>query len=474
MSVALTLQGSLLAASETDRTLRYLLCPYGEQGRTSLGLVTIDAGTLELPADPSALVFNLEHERRQPVGRAVSLVDSAAGLEAVFSIAPTTAGNDLLAEAALGLRAGASVELENVTIRDGRLLTGRLVGAGAVVAPAFPSALLVASDTELPPAAAVPTTEEPAMTATLPAPVPAVLSAATPSGAHSSGRTLSAVAAQYAAYNSGALSRSELEAALTDLTYSGNDAAMPPQWLGELWDGIDYDRDIVNELSQAPLTSGSLGGWKWNPVPVGGNYSGNKDPIISSPIGIDPVSQGIARWAGGHDFDRIFIDLGDASVMESYFRTMSNDYAEWSNAQATFDLLTAAGAPLENADPLALLVSVATSIKGGPTFIAMSSDFAAALMQTDASLPFLTGNLLLSGRGAVGGSGMFIGQELPAATILAGRREAATFFEPAGVPIKVRAVDLANGGEDGAAFGYCATLVRKPTSFKAGTTIVTP
>jgi hypothetical protein len=69
----------------------------------------------------------------------------------------------------------------------------------------------------------------------------------------------------------------------------------------------------------------------------------------------------------------------------------------------------------------------------------------------------------------IGGGGLFVGQELPVKTILAGRRESATFFEPAGSPLRVRAVDVAKGGEDAAVFGYCATLVRRPGAFKVGT-----
>jgi hypothetical protein len=482
--VTLIAAGVLTATDAQKRKLTYQLLPYGAPGRTNLGIVTASAGKLELPA-PDGMVLNLEHQRTSPVGRSCELLELPAGLAACFDIANTKAGDDLLAEALppMSVRTGISVEIEDPIIKDGALIGGRLYGAAACVDPAFTGAQLVASDTAPATPAQHPEhvpTEGITMTETLtPAPVALTAGAGAPLQAGAPSRpaarpTLRGVAEAFSAFTSNQITRTDLEAVLIDVPYSGNEAAMRPQWIGELWDGISYDRDIINEIAGAPLTSGSLAGWAWNPKPQGGNYSGNKDPITSSPIGMDPVSQGIQRWAGGHDFDRIWVDLGQADVMESYFRTMADDYAEWSNAACTFDLMTAAGAPIENADPLALLISVATSIKGGPTFIALGTAVAAALMGTDASLPFLTGQLLLSGRGSVGGSGLFIGQELAPDTILAGRREAATYFEPGGVPLKVRAVDIAKAGEDAALFGYCATLVRRPAAFKAGTTIVTP
>lgn len=484
--------GTLTAADAARRTLDYVLLPYGEPGRTSLGTVTVDPGTVTLPDDPASVILNLEHDALTPVGRAVSITDTPAGLLASFTIAATTRGDDLLAEAAAGLRTGVSVELASPVIRAGRLIRAALTGAGAVVAPAFPSALLTASDTgeddtpadtptDDPAAPAVDTPdapapaedddrEEPPVTDTLTA--AAAPGAVTPANPARRALTVRDAASLFAAHHRG--EAVDLTAALADVPYTGNEAAMPAQWIGELWDGITYVRDIVSAISPGTLTSGSLSGWKWNPRPAGGTYAGDKAAIPSPALGIDPVSSGIKRFAGGADFDRIWVDLGQADVIESYFREVNNDYAEWSNAQCTADLIAAAGTPIENADPLALVADVVTAIKGGPTFVAISPDVYAALMVTDGALPFLTGSLPFSGQGTMGGSGIFIGQELPAATVLAGRRESATFFEPSGSPLRVRAVDIARGGEDAAVFGYCATLIRRPGAFKVGTTVVTP
>lgn len=136
----------LLEASERDRTLRYLLLPWGEQGRTSIGAVIASPGSVELPDDPSSVKLNLEHDRRRPVGRATALWEEVSGILATFVVARTSTGDDVLEEAAAGLRTAVSVEVDEPVVRRGRLLSGLLTAAAAVVEPAFPSARLVASD----------------------------------------------------------------------------------------------------------------------------------------------------------------------------------------------------------------------------------------------------------------------------------------------------------------------------------------
>jgi hypothetical protein len=146
---AIKAQGRLLTATADSRLLRYLLLPYGEAGRTSAGTVTASAGSVGIP---ERIVANLEHDRTRPVAHSISIEDTDEGLIAEFRVAATTAGNDLLVEAAEGLRTGISVEIENPVIRKGALLAGDLTGAGFVTTPAFPSAqLMTAADVgELP------------------------------------------------------------------------------------------------------------------------------------------------------------------------------------------------------------------------------------------------------------------------------------------------------------------------------------
>lgn len=139
-------EGRLLATDTGDRTLRYLLLPYGEPGRTSMGRMTATRGVVEVPKDLRKVHLDIEHDRTRPVGWATSIEETDAGMLASFEVARTRAGDDLLEEAAAGLRTGVSVDTEGTVVRNGRLVAARLVSVGAVVTPAFPSAQLVASD----------------------------------------------------------------------------------------------------------------------------------------------------------------------------------------------------------------------------------------------------------------------------------------------------------------------------------------
>ncbi len=138
--------GRVMTASREDRTITGLLLPYGEEGRTNVGKITASAGSLTVPDPVSDVKLDIEHDLTRPVGRASEIVDTDAGLVATWSIARTRAGDDVLEEAAEGLRTGLSVEVEDPVIRGGALLGGVLTGAGVVVNPAFPSAQLVAAD----------------------------------------------------------------------------------------------------------------------------------------------------------------------------------------------------------------------------------------------------------------------------------------------------------------------------------------
>ena len=63
MTETLDMQATLLTASTDDRTLTYVLAPFGEPGRTSKGLLTLTPTSLRVPDDVSSLPVNIEHTR---------------------------------------------------------------------------------------------------------------------------------------------------------------------------------------------------------------------------------------------------------------------------------------------------------------------------------------------------------------------------------------------------------------------------
>lgn len=142
----ITIQGGEILANLDDRSYTGLLIPFNEEGRTSSGRFTVQAGSIDLPADPSVVTLNLDHDRYQPVGRATRLWETEKGIMATFSLARTPAGDAALADAVNphGHRRALSAEFKT-DIDAGRIArNGILTGAAQLVAGAFRSARVLA------------------------------------------------------------------------------------------------------------------------------------------------------------------------------------------------------------------------------------------------------------------------------------------------------------------------------------------
>src|SRR5690606_35353744 len=135
-----------VTANRDERTVSGMLIPFNEVGYTNVGAITATTGSLTIPEDVSSVHLNYEHDSTRPIGKATRIEQTDAGIEATFSIVDNTAGNDYLAEVEAGLRTGFSVEFVDHVIRAGRVLAGVISGAAGVVAPAFDSARVMASD----------------------------------------------------------------------------------------------------------------------------------------------------------------------------------------------------------------------------------------------------------------------------------------------------------------------------------------
>ena len=148
---------TITSADSESRTITGRIVTWNETGSTSAGLTTFKPESIA----PKNVKLLLEHDKLRPIGRTLSMsqaYDSSGnpvGLDAVFSIAPTTSGNDSLVEAALGLRDGFSVGLKVNAhdFVDGVLVVskGSLDEVSLVSEPAIDSARVssvAASETE--------------------------------------------------------------------------------------------------------------------------------------------------------------------------------------------------------------------------------------------------------------------------------------------------------------------------------------
>jgi HK97 family phage major capsid protein len=122
---------------------------WNEEGSTSAGSTMFKPGSISF-SDTTKLL--LEHRRESPIGFLKSYQVTNSGIDAVFSIGNTTAGNDSLVEASSGLRDGFSVGVlaEKYKNVDGVLVisASALKEVSLVTDPAIASAKVAVAASE--------------------------------------------------------------------------------------------------------------------------------------------------------------------------------------------------------------------------------------------------------------------------------------------------------------------------------------
>jgi HK97 family phage prohead protease len=517
--------GGTLTAAAADapepRTAEGILVPYGQPGRTNLGLKSIRRGALRLVAE-APVIGLYGHDRDRSVSRLVAHEDRAEGLWGRLRIAETPAGDLLLSELRAGVRDGLSVELSDLLFDPAdpdTVTSARLDAVAHVPLPAYDSARVHALAATL-----HPPTGEPSVTAPTPpaataepaaAPVapaidyaqlaaalaPALTAAAVPGGlptgalAAAPGLAPSAAPApdaedpiQRAAVLQAAVFQGtatpEMKAALTDITNTGLSLFQNPGTLGEkLWEGAGYARSFVQLFRQKPLTSWKGTGWQWVQRPEIADYAGDKAQIPSGPVSVEQVEWTASRCAGGWDIDRKFRDFGDSEFWTEFYSAQTESYLELSDGRAAaalvsyaFDITDSATYPTHYTAPAGytgLLVdqadvlqaaALATAVledtprvRKGPDYIVMNTGDWLSLSQLT-NLDLPAFLALLKVQ-----PGSFMRSSLvPKGSIIAGVRNAATFRELGSTPIRVEALDVARAGVDSAVYGYTATHQDRP------------
>lgn len=479
------------------RVLRGLLVPFGEASRTAstgqTGIV-FSADSLHLPRDPSVVTLNREHDRHDPVGRATVLEKREGGVYAEFTLADTDEADDWLGRQRENLRK-LSAEVRFAADRT----RARLTGAALVTEGAFASAALFALADEDEPTdpedAPSEETEEPieeeseSIVAESIVPDGVIAPEAVRVDLSASG--LFAALATYA--------RTKDRSVLDPFGDAGSDAlftistvqhsgpttltigadVQTPQFVEEIWTKRSYQRKYVPLGQTESLQSMKVQGWKWDPAaePAVAAYAGNTAEIPSAAVDTIAVTADAVRLAGGHRLDRRFIDFGDQTVYQSYLAKMAESYARVSDAA----WLTAAvaGATAVNSSaatvPSGIAVGLAAVVDGAMAVIAAENTPSFAVVN-----PTLWRNIALTANSDVLGylsaslgleSGQLDGfQLIPGAVaankVLVGAKEAFTFYELPGVPIRVEGIAPHQGAIDPALFGYYATIVNNATALQ--------
>lgn len=369
----ITIQGGEILANLDDRSMTGLLIPFNEEGRTNAGRFTVQAGSIDLPADPSVVSLNIDHDRYQPIGRATRLWETAQGIMATFSIGRTPAGDAALADES---RRALSGEFK-CDIDAGRIArNGVLAAAAKVAAGAFPSARVLAelaegevegevtaldkseyvytdedgkkyrrlyesvttteeveggtqsttvttsTETEV---ASIDTEKEATVAEqeTVQAgAVPGTLAPAAGQQAVLASRMpdMHTIAGAIASLKTNRNDQQAVEvlAALSDIVLSDAGTAIQPNWMGQIANGIPYVQEYITLFNPGTeIYAGGKKGYKvkrgtaGSPVnaPFDGTWAGNKTAIKSYQGFTTEHSSVLDRWAIGEDIGREFYDL---------------------------------------------------------------------------------------------------------------------------------------------------------------------
>jgi hypothetical protein len=490
MTTRLRAAGQLLAADREDRVLRYRLLPFGEVGRTNKGQLLASAGAVSIPPEPQRV--NIEHDKTRPVGT-MTTTEDAEGLLAEVQVANTSAGNDVLEEADAGLRTGISVELDKPVVRNGRLMSGTLAGAGLVADPAFPSAQLTAS---VPDEGTDGTTEQegstlpeapaagaPALTAESLTQLLASFAAGNVGGGEPGPDTsLHGVTTAMAGYGNG-----QLTAAALDVVTKADvfDKVNVPQYVGELKSRRRYIPRYIPLYDGQDLTSSTITGWRWTAgkAPQVNDWTMAATGTIPNEVLADiPTNEAVletvtaqaAFLAGGHQISRVHYDLPTPGFLESYIRESDDDFMRKLDAKVLANMTTGAnqtavvssGSDATNVWTKLILGAHNVLETDLPEWAVLGPDLWRQALSTT-KLEAL--ELLSSALGLEEGQldkfrlvGAPASQTSLNGTVLVGSKSTATLHTLPGGPTRVEAINVQKGSVDNGVYGYWGIINHQP------------
>lgn len=240
---------------------------------------------------------------------------------------------------------------------------------------------------------------------------------------------------------------------------------------------MQYERQIVPLLAPGSLSSYKVTGWRWTVAPAGDDYAGDKTAVPSNAAATEPVEYEADRWAGAHDVDRKFRDFGDESFWSSYWQAMAASLREVVRRRRR------RGHRRRRADrhPGRLRRRRRDrrrrpqgDARGHADVLPARLRRVRGLVERD-PLAFLSGSVSLAdGSGNVGGLTFRHNPAVAAGQVVVGVRNAASLVRLGSTPIRVEAVNVANGGIDVGAFGYGVLGVHAATGLAKATVTHAP
>ena len=462
--------------AEGERTITGRVLPWDEFGATNSGPLKFPRGAVQVPKEITRVKLLAGHSPQGvAVGHATAFEVKEDGLWMTFKIGSHAAGDDALLQASEKTVDAFSVECYGIE-RNGTTVTNSYLSAVALVPnPAYASARVShvmathqeestpSNDAELSDESESEQVEE---TQDMPK---NHLAPGTLPGDNQEPATESAHFSLDGAidYLTGAVAGTEsgaTHAELADITDAGMIDRTAPQWLGELWSGVTYERRIIPLMTQKPLTSRKAVGYRWVTKPGVEKYAGNKAPIPSKAATIEAVERESERWAGGNDLDRAFWDFKEREFLAAYWAAMAESYAYETDQDALQFLIDNATAIDGTATGVQSAISRGSlaidNVLHAPASFAIinPADLEQVLTLSQMDAPRYLG---IAGT-ITDPANWTTSDAVPAGTAIIGTKAAATHYELAGSPLRVEAEHIAKGGRDAALFGYTAKMINRP------------
>ena len=242
-----------------------------------------------------------------------------------------------------------------------------------------------------------------------------------------------------------------------------------PGWIGEVWQAAKSGRPWIESLgTPGELTSMKLEGWAWDVRPKPQKYAGNKTAVPSNKPKTKPITADAERWAGGWDIDRIFIDLGSAEFLQSFWTAAAAEYDVDSDSDIAAKMIAAATDKGRSGTAVAAIGAIAADLRrvgarANQIFLAEDVFDEYANLGQDA-VPFwlanATGVSLADATATISDLRIEADDQLDLGTVIGYDRRAAEVKEKR--PIQLQAFDIAKGGIDLGFFSYGGLLVNDP------------
>ena len=501
---------NVVAADSDKREITGRVVTWGEKGYTSAGETVFESNSISIGKKTKLL---LEHERTKPLGTLKSYEITPEGIDAVFHVARTNAGEDALVEASTGLRDGFSVgvKVDSWDNKEGvmHITAAKLIEVSLVTDPAIDSArvsdVAASENTEEVPTEEVPLTEgeglvsetvsEATVTEAVEASKPVATVSASAPVAYSSPRVnLDVTAGQYAMAqiqaSRGDADARDLVAALQVATVAENTGMVPPNYLRDVIGVIDASRPFIDSIERAALPASGM--------KIFTPKLGTKATVALTAEGAEFSSTDttvtfqedtVVKFSGAGIIDVELLDRSEPGFLDLYLRELAESYAIKTDAYAA--QIAAQNATQSSA--ATIYASIAKGIadsygvmRSTPNRLLVANtggedgiDFAGLLAAVDstgrplyaAASPSNANGLVSQGStsGTVAGLGLVVdanytGDDANAKHALVYPSNAMRFHESN--KIELRANVVANGQVEIGLYAYVAVVNRYPAAFR--------